>query len=385
MSRTILVTGGAGFIGSNFVLRRIAAGDHVITLDKLTYAGNLGNLASLDGHPAHLFVQGGIEDEALVRMLLLAHRPDAIVNFAAESHVDRSIVAPEDFIFTNVVGTYRLLQESLAYYRSLAGDVQSRFRFLHVSTDEVYGSLSPADPAFAESHPYQPNSPYSASKAGADHLVRAYRHTYGLPTLTTNCSNNYGPYQFPEKLIPLMVLNALHGKPLPVYGDGMNVRDWLYVGDHCDAIAVVLERGTLGETYNVGGDSEKTNLEVVTTICSIMDECHPEGVPHNRLISFVKDRPGHDRRYAIDASKLRNELGWRPRESFASGIRRTIEWYLANPGWIEQVTSRDYRHWIAANYESRDASPQQAKIGPSQSRGPESRAPESRSPVKDAQ
>ena len=383
MARTILVTGGAGFIGSNFVHQRIAAGDHVITLDKLTYAGNLSNLASLDGHPAHLFVQGGIEDEARVRMLLVAHRPEAIVNFAAESHVDRSIVDPEDFIFTNVVGTYRLLQQSVAYYRSLSGEFQSRFRFLHVSTDEVYGSLSPADPAFAESHPYQPNSPYSASKAGADHLVRAYRHTYCLPTLTTNCSNNYGPYQFPEKLIPLMVLNALNGKPLPVYGDGMNVRDWLYVGDHCEAIAVVLDRGTIGETYNIGGDSEKTNLEVVNTICSIMDELHAEGAPHSRLIKFVKDRPGHDRRYAIDASKLHSELGWRPRESFASGIRRTIEWYLSNAAWIEQVTTGGYRDWIAANYESRGAEAHPSESRDPKSRGPESRGTESHSAVKD--
>ena len=353
MARTILVTGGAGFIGSNFVLQRVAAGDRVITLDKLTYAGNLGNLASIGSGADHLFVQGGIEDATLVRMLLVAHQPEAIVNFAAESHVDRSIANPEEFILTNVVGTYRLLQESLAHYRSLSAQAQPRFRFLQVSTDEVYGSLNPSDPAFAETHAYQPNSPYSASKAGSDHLVRAYQHTYGLPTLTTNCSNNYGPYQFPEKLIPLMILNALNGKPLPVYGDGLNVRDWLYVGDHCEAIALVLEKGELGETYNVGGDSEKTNLEVVTTICSIMDEFHPAGAPHSRLIAFVKDRPGHDRRYAIDASKLHDELGWRPRESFESGIRRTIEWYLSNPAWIQQVTSGDYRHWIEANYASR--------------------------------
>jgi dTDP-glucose 4,6-dehydratase len=353
VARTILVTGGAGFIGSNFVLQRVAAGDRVITLDKLTYAGNLGNLESIIAHPAHVFVQGGIEDPALVRSLLRTHQPDAVANFAAESHVDRSIADPEEFIFTNVVGTYRLLHESLAFYRELPAPAQSRFRFLHVSTDEVYGSLGPTDPAFAESHPYEPNSPYSASKAGSDHLVRAYQHTYGLPTLTTNCSNNYGPYQFPEKLIPLVLLNALNGKPLPIYGDGLNVRDWLYVGDHCEAIALVLERGALGETYNVGGDSEMTNLDVVTTICSIMDEFRPADAPHNRLITFVKDRPGHDRRYAIDASKLNRELGWRPHETFASGIRRTVEWYLANPDWIRQVTSGEYRKWIAANYETR--------------------------------
>jgi len=368
VARTILVTGGAGFIGSNFVLQRVAAGDRVISLDKLTYAGNLSNLASLDGHSAHMFVQGGIEDENLVRMLLVAHQPEAIVNFAAESHVDRSIVSPEEFIFTNVVGTYRLLKQALDYYRSLSPQLQPRFRFLHVSTDEVYGSLSPSDPAFAESHPYQPNSPYSASKAGSDHLVRAYQHTYGLPTFTTNCSNNYGPYQFPEKLIPLMILHALHGKPLPVYGDGLNVRDWLFVGDHCDAIALVLERGQIGETYNIGGDSEKSNIEVVTTICSLMDEFHPQGAPHKRLITFVKDRPGHDRRYAIDASKLHTELGWRPRETFDSGIRCTIEWYLANQAWIEQVTSGEYRHWIAANYDSRGESSSGAKEHSAQSR-----------------
>jgi dTDP-glucose 4,6-dehydratase len=355
VTRTILVTGGAGFIGCNFVLQRIAAGDRVITLDKLTYAGNPGNLESIRSHPAHLFVRGGIEDCELVRSMLLLHRPTAIVNFAAESHVDRSIVSPEEFITTNVVGTYRLLQESLNYYRSLAPEIQARFRFLHVSTDEVYGSLAADDPAFTETHAYEPNSPYSASKAASDHLVRAYQHTYGLPTLTTNCSNNYGPYQFPEKLIPLMILNALNGKPLPVYGDGMNVRDWLYVGDHCDAIALVLARGKVGETYNIGGDSEMKNIDVVKTICALMDELHPEGAPHERLITFVEDRPGHDRRYAIDTSKVKRHLGWHPRESFASGIRRTIEWYLANPEWIRQVTSGEYRNWIAANYETRGA------------------------------
>jgi dTDP-glucose 4,6-dehydratase len=353
--RTILVTGGAGFIGSNFVLQRIAAGDRVVNLDKLTYAGNLGNLVSVKDHPSHSFVQGGIEDSALVQSLLRTHRPDALVNFAAESHVDRSIASPEEFIFTNVVGTFRLLHESLGYYRSLSPEAQARFRFLHVSTDEVYGSLGKANPAFVESNAYEPNSPYSASKASSDHLVRAYQHTYGLPTLTTNCSNNYGPFQFPEKLIPLVILNALNGKPLPIYGDGRNVRDWLYVEDHCEAIALVLENGRVGETYNVGGDSEKANVDVVTTICSIMDEIHPAGAPHNRLITFVKDRPGHDLRYAVDASKIKGELGWKPIETFSTGIRRTVEWYLSSSAWIQEVTSGDYRKWIAANYEARGA------------------------------
>jgi dTDP-glucose 4,6-dehydratase len=353
--RTVLVTGGAGFIGSNFVLQRIAAGDRVITLDKLTYAGNRGNLASVDAHPDHVFVHGGIEDSALVESLLQTHQPDALVNFAAESHVDRSIASPEEFISTNVVGTFRLLHAALAYYRALAPEAQARFRFLHVSTDEVYGSLGKSDPAFTETHAYEPNSPYSASKAASDHLVRAYQHTYGLPTLTTNCSNNYGPFQFPEKLIPLVILNALNAKPLPIYGDGLNVRDWLYVGDHCEAIALVLEKGIVGATYNVGGDSEMANIDVVNTICSIMDEVHPAGAPHRRLITFVHDRPGHDRRYAVDASRIKRELGWRQRESFATGIRRTVEWYLSNSAWIQQVTSGDYRNWITANYESRGA------------------------------
>jgi dTDP-glucose 4,6-dehydratase len=353
--RTILVTGGAGFIGSNFVLQRVAAGDRVVNLDKLTYAGNLGNLVSLKDSPDHVFVQGGIEDEAFIAELLLAHRPDAIVNFAAESHVDRSIVSPEEFISTNVVGTFRLLHASLAYFRALSSADQARFRFLHVSTDEVYGSLSKTDPAFSETNAYEPNSPYSASKAASDHLVRAYQHTYGLPTLTTNCSNNYGPYQFPEKLIPLVILNALNGKPLPIYGDGQNVRDWLYVGDHCEAIALVLDKGLVGQTYNIGGDSEKANIDVVTTICSIMDEVHPAGAPHSRLITYVKDRPGHDRRYAVDASKIKRELHWSQRETFATGIRRTIQWYLDNSPWVAEVTSGDYRKWITANYEARGA------------------------------
>ncbi len=355
MGRTILVTGGAGFIGSNFVLQRIAAGDRIVNLDKLTYAGNLGSLASLHANPAHIFVRGGIEDAGLVQSLLRTHRPEALVNFAAESHVDRSIASPEEFISTNVVGTFRLLNESLVYYRALSSQAQSRFRFLHVSTDEVYGSLGPRDPAFTECHPYEPNSPYSASKAASDHLVRAYQHTYGLPTLTTNCSNNYGPFQFPEKLIPLVILNALDGRSLPIYGDGRNVRDWLYVGDHCEAIASVLDQGAVGETYNIGGNSEMANVDVVTTICSIMDEFHPSGAPHNRLITFVKDRPGHDRRYAIDAAKIGREIGWKPRETFATGIRRTVEWYLSNSAWIAQVTSGEYRKWIAANYDTRGA------------------------------
>ncbi len=355
MRRTILVTGGAGFIGSNFVLQRIAAGDRVVNLDKLTYAGNLGNLASVQHNPDHVFIQGGIEDEALVQSLLAKHQPQAIVNFAAESHVDRSIVSPEEFISTNVVGSFRLLHAALAYYRALAPAAQAAFRFLHVSTDEVYGSLSRSDPAFTEEKAYEPNSPYSASKAASDHLVRAYYHTYGLPVITTNCSNNYGPYQFPEKLIPLVILNAFHGKPLPIYGDGLNVRDWLYVGDHCLAISLVLERGLPGKTYNIGGDSEMANIDVVTTICSIMDEFHPSGAPHSRLITYVTDRPGHDRRYAVDSSRLKRELGWSQQETFSTGIRRTIEWYLANTAWIQEVTSGDYRRWITANYEARGA------------------------------
>ena len=350
MRRTILVTGGAGFIGSNFVLQRIAAGGRVVNLDKLTYAGNLGNLASIKTDPNHIFIRGSIEDATLLQSLLKDFEPEAVVNFAAESHVDRSIVSPEDFISTNVLGTFRLLHAALAYYRALSSEAQSRFRFLHVSTDEVYGSLAPDEPAFTETHPYEPNSPYSASKAGSDHLVRAYQHTYGLPTLTTNCSNNYGPYQFPEKLIPLIILNALNGKALPIYGDGRNVRDWLYVGDHCEAITRVLNQGTVGDTYNIGGKNELANIDVVTTICWIMDEVHPAGAPHNRLITFVKDRPGHDRRYAIDANKIARELGWRPQETFATGIRRTVEWYLSNSDWIAEVTSGDYRKWIAADY-----------------------------------
>jgi dTDP-glucose 4,6-dehydratase len=351
--KTILVTGGAGFIGSNFVLRRVAAGCRIITLDALTYAGNRRNLKDIDDRENHVFVKGDIGDGALVGSLLREHQPEAIVHFAAETHVDRSIVGPEAFIETNVVGTFRLLQETLGYWRSLSDERQRGFRFLHVSTDEVYGSLGPDEAAFHEGSPYCPNSPYAASKASSDHLVRAYQHTYGLPTLTTNCSNNYGPYQFPEKLIPLMVLNALAGEPLPVYGDGLNVRDWLYVGDHCDAIACVLDRGRVGEAYNIGGLSEKSNIDVVTTICEMLDELRPAPRPRRELITFVKDRPGHDRRYAIDCAKIRRELGWVPSESFASGLRKTIEWYLANEEWVRGVTSGEYRKWIASNYPDR--------------------------------
>ena len=351
--QTLLVTGGAGFIGSNFVLARIAAGDQVINLDKLTYAGNPANLKSIETNAKYTFVHGGIEDTDLVSGLLDRYKPDAIVHFAAESHVDRSILGPEAFILTNVVGTFRLLETARHYWQALTGNDKDSFRFLHVSTDEVYGSLGKDDPAFLETTAYQPNSPYSASKAGSDHLVRAYHHTYGLPTLTTNCSNNYGPFQFPEKLIPLMILNLLNGKPLPVYGDGLNVRDWLYVGDHCSAIATVLAGGRVGDVYNVGGLSEKKNIDVVHTLCSIMDELHPQGAPHNKLIAYVKDRPGHDRRYAVDCGKLQSELGWQPAESFEGGIRKTVEWYLANLPWAQEITSGNYRKWIEQNYAAR--------------------------------
>jgi len=351
--QVLLVTGGAGFIGSNFVLARIAAGDRVINLDKLTYAGNPGNLRSVEHNDKYIFAHGGIEDTELVKDLLAKYKPGAIVHFAAESHVDRSILGPEAFILTNVVGTFRLLECARHYYSGLEGERRERFRFLHVSTDEVYGSLGQDDPAFLETTAYQPNSPYSASKAGSDHLVRAYHHTYGLPTLTTNCSNNYGPYQFPEKLIPLMIMNALNGKPLPVYGDGLNIRDWLYVGDHCSAIATVLERGRIGEVYNVGGLSEKTNIDVVQVLCSIMDELHPQGAPHQKLIRYVTDRPGHDRRYAVDCGKLQSELGWKPAETFEGGIRKTVEWYLSNLPWAQEITSGAYRKWIEQNYAER--------------------------------
>jgi dTDP-glucose 4,6-dehydratase len=332
----LLVTGGAGFIGANFVLSTLAeTGEPIVNLDKLTYAGNLRNLESLRNDSRHVFVQGDIGDRALVADLLKKHKPRAIVHFAAESHVDRSIAGPAPFIQTNVVGTFSLLEEFKTY-----SEKRKDARFLHVSTDEVYGSLGPHDPAFTETTPYAPNSPYSASKAAADHLVRAYHHTYGVPTLTTNCSNNYGPYQFPEKLIPLMIGNALAGKPLPVYGDGRNVRDWLYVGDHCEAVRAVLERGRPGETYNIGGDAEQANIDVVNTICSILDRLSPRKDSHSKLVTFVKDRPGHDRRYAMDTAKIARELGWKPRESFASGLAKTVRWYLENRAWAEEAARR---------------------------------------------
>jgi dTDP-glucose 4,6-dehydratase len=354
MERSVLlVTGGAGFIGSNFVLEAVRRGHKVVTLDALTYAGNIANLALLDGNPAHTFVHGSILDGPLVARLLTLHRPGAVVHFAAESHVDRSIQGPAAFVETNIGGTFTLLESALQYWRSQPDPSRSDFRFLHISTDEVYGSLGPDEPAFHEETPYRPNSPYSASKAASDHLVRAYFHTYGLPALTTNCSNNYGPYQFPEKLIPLMIHNAISGKPLPVYGDGQNVRDWLYVADHCDAIFTVLEKGRLGETYNVGGLNEQKNLDVVNVLCTILDELHPADAPHNRLIAHVKDRPGHDRRYAIDCAKLQRELGWAPKESFASGIRKTVQWYLDNAEWVAKVVSGEYREWIKENYDAR--------------------------------
>jgi dTDP-glucose 4,6-dehydratase len=353
MQKTILVTGGAGFIGSNFVLQWIEReGTPVVNLDKLTYAGNPRNLQRVSSDPRYHFVQGDVCDRELLGELLQQHEPRAIVHFAAESHVDRSIRGPDDFIRTNVHGTFCLIEEARAYCSGLAEEDRNAFRFLHVSTDEVYGSLGPHDAPFCETTAYAPNSPYSASKAGADHLVRAYHHTYGLPTLTTNCSNNYGPYQFPEKLIPLMILNARAGKPLPVYGDGMNVRDWLFVEDHCEAIRSLLARGRVGETYNIGGGSERRNIDIVESICSILDEACPADpvLPHRKLITFVKDRPGHDRRYAIDARKIEREVGWKPRESFGSGLRRTIQWYLQNQEWVEEVTSGGYRKWIATHY-----------------------------------
>ncbi|TBV08263.1 dTDP-glucose 4,6-dehydratase [Phytopseudomonas dryadis] len=351
---SILVTGSAGFIGTNFVHDWLAQSDEpVISLDKLTYAGNLQNLASLEGDPRHVFIKGDIGNSDLVTRLLTEHRPRAVINFAAESHVDRSILGPEDFVQTNVVGTFRLLEATRSYYQKLDGELAADFRFLHVSTDEVYGSLEASDPAFSETNRYEPNSPYSATKAASDHLVRAYLHTYGLPVLTTNCSNNYGPYHFPEKLIPLVIHNALAGKSLPIYGDGLQIRDWLYVKDHCSAIRRVLEAGRIGETYNVGGWNEKSNLEVVKTLCSILDDEQPrsDGVSYREQITFVKDRPGHDRRYAIDAGKLERELGWRPVETFESGIRKTVRWYLDNQPWVENVTSGGYRQWLAKQYE----------------------------------
>lgn len=343
-AKTWLVTGGAGFIGANFVLKAIVDGVRVVNVDKLTYAGNLDTLTPLASNDRHIFVQGDIKDRALFQRLLTAHKPEAIINFAAESHVDRSIDGPAAFVETNVVGTLSLLEAARDYWRSMEGPERDRFRFLHVSTDEVYGSLG-IEGRFTEATAYAPNSPYSASKAASDHLVRAFHHTYGLPTLTTNCSNNYGPYQFPEKLIPLVIQKALHGEPLPVYGDGLNIRDWLYVGDHCAAIKRVLERGRVGETYNVGGNAERTNIDVVRTICSLLDAHRPlpSGKPHESLITFVKDRPGHDRRYAIDASKLQRELGWQPAQTFETGIAQTVDWYLSNQTWVQRVLDGSYR------------------------------------------
>jgi dTDP-glucose 4,6-dehydratase len=352
----ILVTGGAGFIGANFVLDWLAQSDEpVLNLDKLTYAGNLENLASLEGDARHVFVQGDIGDAPLLERLLAQHQPRALINFAAESHVDRSIHGPEDFIQTNVVGTMRLLQSVRAYWQALTDVRRAEFRFLHVSTDEVYGSLSPTDPAFTENNKLEPNSPYSASKAASDHLVRAWLHTYGLPVLTTNCSNNYGPLHFPEKLIPLIIVNALAGKPLPVYGDGLQVRDWLYVKDHCSAIRRVLAAGRVGEIYNVGGWNEKPNIEIVKTICALLDELRPkgDGSSYQTQITYVQDRPGHDRRYAIDASKIERELGWKPAETFATGIRKTVQWYLDNQDWVTHVQSGAYRDWVQTNYAGR--------------------------------
>ncbi|GGK09257.1 dTDP-glucose 4,6-dehydratase [Pseudomonas matsuisoli] len=351
---TILVTGSAGFIGANFVLDWLAQNDEpVVSLDKLTYASNLENLRSLEDDARHTFVRGDIGDAALVAELLTTHRPRAILNFAAESHVDRSILGPEDFIQTNVVGTFRLLEAVRSYYGSMSENEASTFRFLHVSTDEVYGSLAPADPAFSEQNRYEPNSPYSATKAASDHLVRAYHQTYGLPVLTTNCSNNYGPYHFPEKLIPLVIHNALAGKSLPIYGDGQQIRDWLYVKDHCSAIRRVLEVGKVGETYNVGGWNEKANLDVVNALCAILDDEQPraDGKRYADQITYVKDRPGHDRRYAIDASKLERELGWKPAETFETGIRKTVRWYLDNQAWVSNVTSGAYRDWLNRQYQ----------------------------------
>ena len=349
----ILITGGAGFIGGNFVLDWLAQhNEPILNVDKLTYAGNLETLAAVQDDPRHIFVQGDIGDAQLVSRLLAEHQPRAILNFAAESHVDRSIHGPEDFIQTNIVGTFHLLECARAYYNGLQGQAKEAFRFLHVSTDEVYGTLAPDAPAFTEQHRYEPNSPYSASKAASDHLVRAYHHTYGLPVLTTNCSNNYGPYHFPEKLIPLMIVNALAGKPLPVYGDGMQVRDWLYVKDHCSAIRRVLEAGQLGETYNVGGWNEKPNIDIVHTICRLLDQLRPraDGRSYAEQITHVTDRPGHDRRYAIDAHKIERELGWKPAETFDTGIAKTVQWYLDHPQWVANVQSGAYREWVSKQY-----------------------------------
>lgn len=352
----ILVTGGAGFIGSNFVIDWLADHDEtVISLDKLTYAGNLSNLEALNGINSHIFVKGDIGNQSLVKELLTRYEPRAILNFAAESHVDRSIHGPDAFMQTNIIGTFRLLECAKGYWQSLPAEEQLLFRFLHVSTDEVYGSLEADAPAFTETHRYEPNSPYSASKASSDHLVRAYHHTYGLPVLTTNCSNNYGPYQFPEKLIPLVIHNALAHKPLPIYGDGLQIRDWLYVTDHCSAIRAVLERGQCGEVYNIGGMNEKANIEIVQTVCDILDDLHPVSAnadldSYRELITHVKDRPGHDRRYSIDARKIETELNWRPSETFETGIRKTVEWYLLNGDWVKQIISGEYRQWIERQY-----------------------------------
>jgi dTDP-glucose 4,6-dehydratase len=345
-NQTILVTGGAGFIGANFIYAQIQQDNlQIINLDKLTYAGNLATIAALKSHPRHTFVQGDIGDRELVDRLLTTYKPHAVINFAAETHVDRSIDSPASFVETNINGTFNLLESTRQYWRGLNEIDRQKFRFLHISTDEVFGSLSPTDPAFSETTPYAPNSPYSASKASSDHLVRAYFHTYGLPTLITNCSNNYGPYQFPEKLIPLMILNGMAGKPLPIYGDGQNIRDWLFVADHCSAIALVVERGEPGETYNVGGAAERNNLWLVTKLCEILDELLPDSphCPHRNLIAYVTDRPGHDRRYAIDFSKLQTELGWQPSENIESGLRRTVQWYIDNQAWCQTVTADKYQ------------------------------------------
>jgi dTDP-glucose 4,6-dehydratase len=350
---TIVVTGAAGFIGSNFVLNWLTSSkEKVIALDKLTYAGNLENLKSVEANANYEFAQGDIGDSRLIAKLLHQHQPRAIINFAAESHVDRSIHGPDEFMLTNIMGTYRLLEEARSFFNTLSEEGQKQFRFLHVSTDEVYGTLSSTDPAFKETKQYEPNSPYSASKAASDHLVRAWHHTFGLPVLTTNCSNNYGPYHFPEKLIPLCILKALQGQDLPIYGDGQQIRDWLYVGDHCKGIAAVLEKGVIGETYNIGGWNEKANLEVVHTLCDLLDELKPreDGKSYKEQITFVKDRPGHDQRYAIDATKISKELGWKPQETFETGIRKTVQWYLDNQDWVNHVQSGEYQHWLTKNY-----------------------------------
>jgi dTDP-glucose 4,6-dehydratase len=356
MDNCIIVTGGAGFIGSNFANDWIKLGfGKLINLDKLTYAGNLANLADVEQHPDHIFIQGDIGNSTLVGDLLKQHQPRAIVNFAAESHVDRSIHAPSEFIQTNIVGTFNLLEEARAYWAALNDVDKAKFRFLHVSTDEVYGSLSASEPAFSETKAYEPNSPYSASKAASDHLVRAYHHTYGMPMLTTNCSNNYGPYHFPEKLIPLVIHNALAGKPLPIYGNGQQIRDWLYVGDHCAAIRRVLEAGKVGEVYNIGGWNEKANIDVVKTLCSMLDNAKPraDGLSYAEQITFVQDRPGHDARYAIDASKIERELSWKPAETFETGIEKTVRWYLEHQDWVNNVTSGEYKNWVSTNYRER--------------------------------